>query len=371
LVEEVNHAEQARSHSHAEQDMDDDARRKRVELTRAELWGQPAAIRATLRDERLAIVEAARRIAARPIDHVYLIGCGDSLSATVAVRGLYENVLSVPCEPVQALDFAFYYHGLVDERSVVIALSSSGATARVVEGVLLARALGARTLGLSNTGSSPLMRASEETIFVHATRRGWPTQSTTAAIAALVQFAVELARYRGRTAEALSPLEAELDQVADHIAAAIDEYDRTLAGIADLMASREVCSYTGAGPAYACAMLGAAKLKECSLKQGVALPLEEYHHYVSQRDGDPLFLIAPRGPTLQRALDTARSGRIWGGTVYGVITRGERLLEESVDEAIGLPAMHEFLAPMVYSVPGQLFAYHVGMSQFLSLPPRP
>jgi glucosamine--fructose-6-phosphate aminotransferase (isomerizing) len=118
-------------------------------------------------------------------------------------------------------------------------------------------------------------------------------------------------------------------------------------------------------------MLGAAKLKECSLKQGVALPLEEYHHYVSQRDGDPLFLIAPHGPTLQRALDTARSGRTWGGTVYGVITRGERVLEESVDEVIALPAMHEFLAPLVYSIPGQLFAYHVGMSQFLSLPSKP
>jgi glucosamine--fructose-6-phosphate aminotransferase (isomerizing) len=367
LVEEVNHAEQTRTHSHAEQDLDDDARRERVELTRAELWDQPTAIRTTLTDERLAIVEAARRIAAQPIDRVYLIGCGDSLSATVAVRGLYENLLSVPCEPVQALDFAFYYHRLVDERSVVIALSSSGATARVVEGVLLARALGARTLGLSNTISSPLMSASEHVIFVHATRRGWPTQSTTAAMAALVQFAFELARHRGRTAEALSPLEAELDQVADHIGAAIVEHDRMLAGIAGVMASREVCLFTGGGPAHACAMLGAAKLKECSLKQGVALPLEEYHHYVSQRDGDPLFLIAPHGPTLQRALDTARSGRTWGGIVYGVMTRGERVLGESVDVIIALPPVHELLAPMVYCVPGQLFAYHVGMSQFPSL----
>src|SRR5438067_9790084 len=105
LVEEVNHAERARTHSHAEQDVDDAERRSRVERTRAELWGQPEAIRTTLQQERPAIAEAASRIAARPIERVYLIGCGDSLSAVWAVRGLYERILSVPCEPIQALDF--------------------------------------------------------------------------------------------------------------------------------------------------------------------------------------------------------------------------------------------------------------------------
>ena len=90
----------------------------------------------------------------------------------------------------------------------------------------------------------------------------------------------------------------------------------------------------------------------------------EYHHYVSQRDGDPLFLIAPAGATGQRALDTTRSGRIWGGTVYGVVTRGDRALTEAVDIAFELPALPEVLAPMVFSVPVQLFAYHVGMGQF-------
>jgi glucosamine--fructose-6-phosphate aminotransferase (isomerizing) len=366
LVEQVNLAEQARTHSHAEQDLDDADRLRRVQLTHAELWAQPAAIRTTLEQERLAISEAAGRIGARPIDRVYLIGCGDSLSATLAVRGLYEQLLSVPCEPVQALDFAYYYNHLVNERSVVIALSSSGSTARVVEGVLLARALGARTLGLSNTVNSPLMHAAEDTIFVHATRRGWPTQSTTAAMAVLYQFAFDLARRRGGQSETVSQLEDELSQTPEHMQAAIAGHDESVKQLAEELASRELCLYAGGGPAYACALIGAAKLKECSLKYGVALPLEEYHHYVSQRDGDPLFLIAPTGPTLQRALDTAKSGRIWGGTVYGVLTQGELGLTKGVDVAFELPAVHELLAPMVYSVPVQLFAYHVGLSQLTS-----
>src|SRR5207253_1080287 len=152
------------------------------------------------------------------------IGCGDSLSAMVAVRGLYERLLSVPCEPIQALDFAYYYH-LVNERSVVLALSSSGTTARVVEGVLLARALGARTLGLSNTVNSALMQASEETIVVHATRRGWPTQSTTAAMAVLYKFAFELARHRGVQSTLVSQLEDELHQIPEHTEVVIKEHE--------------------------------------------------------------------------------------------------------------------------------------------------
>ena len=62
----------------------------------------------------------------------------------------------------------------------------------------------------------------------------------------------------------------------------------------------------------------------------------------------------------------AKSGRIWGGIVHGVLTRGEQALTKSVDVAFELPAVHELLAPMVYSVPVQLFAYHVGMSQLTS-----
>lgn len=370
LVQKMNQAERDKKRSREEQTLHDDARRRRVEFTRDELWGQPAAIRTTLEQERQAIAQAAARIGSHAIDRIYLIGCGDSLGAMVGVRAAYERLLSVPCEPMQALDFAYYYHSLVNDRTLVIALSSSGVTARVVEGLLLARALGARTLALTNTMNSPLMQESEQSIFIHATRKGWPTQSTTAAMAILYQFAFDLARSKGIHTSLVSELEQELNRSPERIEAVLQEHDPQVKAVAEKEAFKNICLYAGGGPSYASAIFGAAKLKECALTHAVAIPLEEYHHYVSQREGDPLFLIAPTGPTLPRAIETARSGRTWGGTVYGIITKGDQLLKENVDLAFELPPVNEFLAPMVYSVPVQLFAYYAAMALFAASPAK-
>ncbi len=370
LVERLNDAEREKRHSHQDQALDDPVRLRRVDLTRDELWGQPTAIRTTLQQERHSVAQAASRASSLDIERIYLLGCGDSLGAGVAVRALYERLLSVPCEPMQALDFGYYYNGLVNERTLVIALSSSGVTARVVEAVLFARALGARTLGLSNTIDSPLMQESEDAILIHATRKGWPTQSTTAAMAVLYKFAFALARLRAGDSDDVSQFEQELECVPDQIELVLAEHNQKVREVAEAEARKDVFLYTAGGPAYACAMFGAAKLKECSLKHAVAIPLEEYHHYVSQRDGDALFLVAPAGATLQRALDTARCGKMWGGKVYGIITRDDRTLEESVDVAFELPVVNELLTPLIYSIPLQLFAYHVGQIQSTWFVPR-
>ena len=99
----------------------DPKRRRRVDLTLPEILEQPEVIRTTLLREREGIAAAARTIAAADIRRVYLTGCGDSLAVMVAVRSLFEMLLGIPCEPVQALDMAYYYHhtlgpGLADDH---------------------------------------------------------------------------------------------------------------------------------------------------------------------------------------------------------------------------------------------------------------
>lgn len=63
-------------------------------------------------------------------------------------------------------------------------------------------------------------------------------------------------------------------------------------------------------------------MKECSPDHGIAIPLEEYHHYNSQKAGDPLWVVAPAGASVPRALDTLREGRRVGGSCYLVHTAG-------------------------------------------------
>jgi glucosamine--fructose-6-phosphate aminotransferase (isomerizing) len=342
----------------------DPKRRRRVELTREEMWGQPEALQHTLERERPHILEVAGEFARRMPDRIVMVGCGDSLTSLMAARALYEQVLRIPCEPVQALDFVYYYHRTINARMLVIALSSSGTTTRTVEAVLLARALGAPTLALSNTAESPLMTEADASLLVHAERRGWPTQASTAALLVLYQFGLDLGRRGGGPAASIDDFESALHRTPAQVASALEQHDAATAEIAAAEADRSIYLYCGGGPAYACASFGAAKMKECSSSHAVAIPLEEFHHYNSQKSGDPLFLVAPRGMSLARACDTAEEGRRWGGHVYAVVTERDDTLEGKVDRQLHLPDMAEPLVPIVYTVPLQLIAYHTAVAKF-------
>jgi glutamine---fructose-6-phosphate transaminase (isomerizing) len=182
-------------------------------------------------------------------------------------------------------------------------------------------------------------------------------------MALLGQLAVEFGRRRGKLGDA-ERFEVELARLPQRMAEVLETQEPAVEPIARQEADRSLFLYTAGGPAYACAKFGAAKVKECSPAHAIAIPLEEYHHYNSQKEADPLLLFAPAGPTLPRALDTARAGRRAGGRVYAVVSEGETGLDEDADLVMKLPTLPEELAPILYTVPGQLFAYHVAKEKF-------
>ncbi len=365
LIEDLNRREYEKSLTLPTDDPLDQKRRARVELTWGEMWAQPDKIKLTLELERGSIKDAASHLNEKSIDRVVMVGCGDSLASMIGVRTFYESLLGVPCEPVQALDFVYYYYRPINERTLVVVLSSSGVTTRVVESLLLAKAMGAQTLALSNTAGSALMVEADHQILIHAERKGWPTQSSTAAMAVLYQYGIELARQmQPNQGVEIDCLEETLHRTPTLIAQALETHNESIADLADEEADHPLYLFAGGGPSYASALFGAAKVKELSPDHAIAIPLEEYHHYNSQKIAEPLFLIAPNGPSLPRALDTAREGKRFDGMVYSLVSEGNSLLDEISDANFYLPVMDERLVPMVYSIPVQLFAYHVAMAKF-------
>jgi glucosamine--fructose-6-phosphate aminotransferase (isomerizing) len=209
------------------------------------------------------------------------------------------------------------------------------------------------------------MVEADHQILIHAERKGWPTQSSTAAMAVLYQYGIELARQmRPNEGVEIDSLEEALHGTPALIAQALETHNESIADLADEEADHPLYLFVGGGPSYASALFGAAKVKELSPDHAIAIPLEEYHHYNSQKIAEPLFLIAPNGPSLPRALDTAREGKRFGGMVYSLVSEGNSLLDEISDTNFYLPVMDERLVPMVYSIPVQLFAYHVAMAKF-------
>lgn len=361
VVQRVSDAERAHILALPSNDPLDAKLRFRVEATGPELFGQPRAIRETLALNASTLDAIAERLVA-DVDRVVLVGCGDSLAVMVAARRALETMLGVPCEPVQSLEFAYYQPELVDERTAVIALSSSGETTRTVEALLMAQHGRSYTVAITNTAGSTLQTEASTALKIEATRVGWPTQSSTAALALLLELATRIGERR--VPERASALRSALDGLPDLMTDVLARVDPVIAGIAEseVAAGVQNVLFSGAGPNLATAIVGAAKVKECTTLHAVEIQVEEYHHYNSQKAGEPLFLFAPTGPSVPRALDTARDALRWGGRLYVVTTDGERAFDEVGATVVTLPEVPESLSPLLYLMVAQLVGYHLGLS---------
>lgn len=364
VIKSVHEKELAKALALPTDDPLDPKRRKRVEITWDEMQTQPEVIRTTLQMERQALRDAANFFVTTPVDRIIMTGCGDSIASMIGVRYAFERLLGIQAEPIQALDFSYYYNSFVNDRTLVITLSSSGATTRVVEAMLMARLKGARSLTLSNTAGSPLMNEADRGVLIHAERKGWPTQSSTAAMAMLLQFLIDFAAARGVHPARVQRFQENLDRSPELMAAALASTNEAVLKIAQKERDRKMYLFAGSGPCYAAALFGAAKVKECSPDQALAIQMEEFHHYNSLKAGDPLFVIAPDGYSLPRALDTAREGKRLGGQVYSIVTGENPTLNEFSDVVLRIPAVDEEFSALVYSMPVQLFGYHIAMEKF-------
>jgi glucosamine--fructose-6-phosphate aminotransferase (isomerizing) len=137
-----------------------------------------------------------------------------------------------------------------------------------------------------------------------------------------------------------------------------------VADIAEIEARRTMFLFSAGGPNWAAAIVGSAKVKECTPNHAVAIQIEEYHHYNSQKAGEPLWIFAPEGPSVARAVETGTDAHRWGGQLYVATTEGVTAFDDLADRVLYLPKVHEFLSPLLYMLPAQLVGYHLGMAQF-------
>ena len=342
----------------------DPKRRARDEATHPELLAQPERIRETLTANDAALDELAGLVAGRDLDRVFVTGAGDSLAVAIAARQTLEQMLGVPCEPAQSLDLAYYLAPLLTPRSLVIALSSSGETTRTVEAALIAQHAGALTVAITNTPGSTLDAECGRTLLLKATRVGWPTQSSTTALALLLDLAVRVGRRTGRPGA--DELTAHLEAIPDLMERVIADVEEPLAVIAEREQDADTFLFSAAGPSWGSAVIGAAKVKECTPDHAEAVQVEEFHHYNSLKAGEPIWIIAPAGPSVPRAVHTASEAKRFGGRVYVITTEGVTGFDEVADQVITVPAVPEALSPLLTVLPAQLTGYLLAMAQFRS-----
>ncbi len=294
---------------------------------------------------------------------IILTACGTAWHAALVGEFLFEQLARIPAEVEYASEFR-YRNPIVDDGTVVIAISQSGETADTLAAVELAKERGALVLGVVNVVGSTIARTTDAGVYL----RVGPeigvasTKAFTAQVAVLAMLAIELGRRRHLASDYAADLLEKLGAIPGKIGQILlqSEYIKQ---IAEAYIDRENWLFLGRGLNYPVALEGALKLKEISYIHAEGLPAAEMKHgpIALITEQMPAVFVATKSAQYEKILGNIEEVRARGGKTIIVATEGDEQIEQYADHLITIPDAVDQLQPMLTVVPLQLLAYHAAV----------
>jgi glucosamine--fructose-6-phosphate aminotransferase (isomerizing) len=275
---------------------------------------------------------------------------------------LIEKVARIPTEVVIGSEFR-YSDPIVNENTVVLAISQSGETADTLAAMEEGRRKGAVLWSIVNAIGSQAMRVADGYISMQ-TGPEIGVASTKAFTAPLVDqymLAILLADLRGTINEQTRrTLVADLRLIPD-LASRIFNTETEIENIALRLKDIHNCLYLGRGINMPIAYEGALKLKEISYIHAEGYPAGEMKHGpIALIDEEmPVLCLAPKDPWHEKMISQIQQAKARGGVVIAVATQGDDLVAEIADHVLWIPETPWMLSPVVIVIPLQLLAYHI------------
>jgi len=294
-----------------------------------------------------------------------LIACGTSFYACMVAKYWIETLARVPVEVDIASEFR-YRNAAMPEGGVAVFISQSGETADTLAALRYAKTQGQKILSIVNVPESTIARESDACLHTNAGPEVGvaSTKAFTTQLTVLACLVLGVARARGaidakteaRLTGALAEVPARAVEVLNH-----DERLRELAH--EIAKARDVL-YLGRGTSYAIALEGALKLKEISYIHAEGYAAGEMKHgpIALIDDGVPVIVIAPSDTLFEKTASNieeviARDGQV----ILFTDAAGVERLGAKAHACIELPAVDAFVAPLLYTIPVQLLAYHTAV----------
>ena len=299
---------------------------------------------------------------AKRIQRIYITACGTAAYAGMVGKYLIEKIARIPVEVVIASEFR-YSDPIVDENTVVMAISQSGETADTLAAMEEGRKKGAIIWSIVNAVGSQAMRVSDGTISMQ-TGPEIGVASTKAFTAPLVDqymLAILLADMRGTLDEKTrKELVAELRLIADLAGRVLDK-ESQVEKVAHELKDIKGCLYLGRGINMPIAYEGALKLKEISYIHAEGYPAGEMKHGpIALIDEEmPVLCLAPQDPWHEKMISQIQQAKARGGMVIAVATEGDELVAGMADHVLWIPKTPWMLSPIITVFPLQMLAYHI------------
>jgi glucosamine--fructose-6-phosphate aminotransferase (isomerizing) len=337
-----------------------------------EIYEQPQAMQNTMRGrvnfvtgqitfEELELTPAE----AQAIQRIIIVACGTSAYAGTVGQFMIERLARIPVTVDYASEFR-YRDPLIDEKTVVLAITQSGETVDTLAALEEARQKGAKIWSIVNVQGSMAHRISDGKILMHAGPE-IGVASTKAFTTTLVDLAM-LGMYLGQLRGCLSAEEsrqiaaqlAHLPALAGEVLAdGYNDYDT----VANLFHKREHFLFLGRGFNYPIALEGALKLKEISYIHAEGYPAGEMKHgpIALIDENMPVVCIVTQDHVYDKMISQIEQVRARNGVVIALINEGDEDVAQKSDHILQIPKTPPFLTPILSVIPLQLLAYHTAV----------
>ena len=297
------------------------------------------------------------------IKRVTIVACGTSFYAGMVAKYWFEQFARVPVDIDVASEFR-YREPVLEEGGLALFISQSGETADTLAALRHCKENGQTIAVIVNVPTSSMAREADLLLPTHAGPEIGvaSTKAFSCQLAVLAALAAHMAVTKGlMSREEEQEVVGHLLEAPAALNAALD-HDADIASMAHLIAPARDVLYLGRGPDYALALEGALKLKEISYIHAEGYASGEMKHgpIALIDDKVPVIVLAPSGPLFEKTVSNMEEVRARGGQVV-LISDADGLEQagEGCLATIEMPKVHPLIAPLVYTIPVQLLAYHV------------
>lgn len=302
----------------------------------------------------------------RKINRIIFTSCGTSWHASLIGEYLMEQFVHLPCEVEYAAELRYRYP-VIDDKTLVIAISQSGETADTLGAIEEAKAHKALVLAICNVRGSSITRLADGVIYTKAGPEIGvaSTKAFTTQLLIVYLFTLYLSRIKGTLKD------REVMRYVSHIFEIPQKIETLLLKekeidfLADKFYNSTNALYLGRGKGFPIALEGALKLKEVSYIHAEGYPAAEMKHGpIALIDQNmPVVVLALTGRRYDKILGNIEEVKARGGNVIAIASEGDDTISEKVDEVVYIPNSSEALSPILAVIPLQLLAYYIAVKR--------
>ncbi|MER5808964.1 glutamine--fructose-6-phosphate transaminase (isomerizing) [Streptomyces sp. NPDC002033] len=299
----------------------------------------------------------------REVDKVVIVACGTAYHAGMIAKLAIEHWTRIPCETELASEFR-YRDPILDQRTLVIAISQSGETMDTLMALRHAREQGAKVLAVCNTNGSTIPRESDAVLYTHAGPEV-AVASTKAFLTQLVAcylVALYLGQVRGtKWGDEIESVIRELSEIAGAVETVLETME-PVRELARSLAGKNTVLFLGRHVGYPVALEGALKLKELAYMHAEGFAAGELKHgpiALIEQDVPVVVVVpSPRGRSVlhDKIVSNIQEIRARGARTIVIAEEGDEAVVPYADHLIRIPATPTLLQPLVATVPLQVFA---------------